>query len=94
MKSFFQDILKVNDPEKSGEDRFSLARTLLFISAVLYILATVTGYFLSFFSSVEVDASSLETAIEALKFPVLLFAGYSFSNKVTKYIKDINLKTK
>ena len=94
MKSFLQDILKVNDPEKSEEDRFSLARTLLLVSAVLYILATVTGYFLSFFSSIEVNASNLETAIEALKFPVILFASYSFGGKVMKSIKDINLKTK
>lgn len=94
MKKFLQDILKVNDPEKSEEDRFSLARILLLISAILYILATVVGYFLSFFPDIEVDATNLETAIEALKFPVLLFSGYAFSNKLTKYVKDINLKTK
>lgn len=85
---FLSDILKVNDPEKSEEDRFSLARVSLLLS-ILFYFASIVGYLFVTLQYEISDGKIFELAIEALKYPIAIFTAYSFGGKTLKSIETI-----
>lgn len=84
MKAFFKQILMVNDPEKGGEDRFSLSRSLLLFASLLYFLCIFMLWIGLYVESLNIDKNIIDTAIEALRWPILTFAAYAFGGKVLK----------
>lgn len=89
MKQFFVDILHANDPEKSGTDRFSLARVCLFISFLAYMLSGVGYVILSLFDQFNTSPEFFTTVMENLQYPLTLFAGYVFGGKALKTTQQI-----
>lgn len=87
MKRFINDLLRVNDPEKSGSDKYSLSRFLLLISSVLYIIAAIIGYFLLFVEDMSIDVEALNIITESLRWLIAIFAGYSFGGK---FLSSVN----
>lgn len=84
MKTILYDILKVNDPEKSGGDKFSMSRLIVFVSSFLYIFCSFILFFSIFFPYFEVNAEFIEMTLEALRWPILAFAAYAFGGKFLK----------
>lgn len=84
MKNLLSDILKVNDPEKSGDDRFSLSRIIIFVASFLYILCSAILFFSMFFHDLNLDLELVELTLEALRWPILAFAAYAFGGKFLK----------
>ena len=82
MKKWISDILKINDPEKEGL-RYSLSRTILFFSVILYFicLLILMGFM---FVEHSFDLSYIDFVLEALRWPILTFAAYSFGGKLLK----------
>lgn len=73
---FFTDQLKVNDPEKSEGDKFSLSRFSLFICTLTAIGLVIIPFF------TEIDLSTYDVMTNVIILLIYLFAGYSFGGKV------------
>jgi hypothetical protein len=84
MKKLLFDILKVNDPEKTGEDRYSLSRVILLVSSFLYILCSAILFFSMFFPEITLNLNLVELTLEALRWPSLAFAADAFGGKFLK----------
>lgn len=84
-----KDILKVNDLEKSGEDKYSLARVFLFISLIAYISSAIAYMVLSLNQSLRTDIGLIESIMNSLQYPILIFSGYSFGGKSLKVLETI-----
>ena len=78
---FLRDILQTNDPEKEGGDRYSLSRTLLLASSLLYLFAGVFGYFSIFTDAININTEALSITQESLRWLIVIFAGYAFGGK-------------
>jgi hypothetical protein len=89
MKVLLNDILKVNDPEKGGGDKFSMARVCLLVSVICYFICAVSYLFMSFNPSFISSPEMIKTIMTSLEYPLLLFAGYSFGGKALKTVQDI-----
>lgn len=76
MKNIFQDILRTNDPEKSGGDRFSLSRISLFVSTLITLILVILPFF------IDIDESVYDIMTNVIVMIVFLFAGYAFGGKV------------
>lgn len=73
---FFSEILKVNDPEKSAGDKFSLSRFSLLICTLTAIGLVIIPFF------TEIDLSTYDVMTNVIIMLIYLFAGYSFGGKV------------
>lgn len=78
-----EDILKTNDPEKSGGDRYSLSRVCLLISFILIMVFVFIPFF-----KVD-DIPNYDSTITTFYNLILLFSAYSFGNKAIKRYQDM-----
>ena len=83
MKNLLNDILKINDPEKQGVQQYSLSRTILLSSVVLYFicLLILMGFI---FIEHSFDLSYIDFVLEALRWPILTFSAYAFGGKILR----------
>jgi hypothetical protein len=89
MRHLLQDILKVNDLEKSGEDRYSFARIALFASLLGYLTSAIVYLFVSLNPAYSINIQLVETILVSLQYPILIFSGYSFGGKSLKVLETI-----
>lgn len=75
-----QDLLKVDDNEKKGEEKYSQARVYLFSSVFVYFITIVIYLSHAFFDIVS-DVNVLITIMNSLQTMMLLFASYSLVGK-------------
>lgn len=78
--SFLSDILKVNDPEKSDGEKYSLSRICLFTCFVLIIVLNT----IAFIKDIDISFT-----IDTLYNLVMLFSAYAFGNKAFKRYQDM-----
>ena len=76
MKKFLGDILRVNDPEKSGEDKYSLSRTSLLISTLVALVMVMLPFI------TEIDHTMYDVMTNTIILMIFLYAGYAFGGKV------------
>jgi hypothetical protein len=89
MRTFLTDILYTNDPEKSGDDRYSLARVCLFVTFNVYILCGAGYLALSLMPQYNTSPEILKTIMDNLQYALTLFAGYTFGGKALKTTQQI-----
>jgi hypothetical protein len=89
----FKDILTEKIGTGTGEKLYSQARVYLLLSVVAYFvtLGIVTAKSLKPTLTIEIE--SIKVVIEALKWVLLLFSGYSFGHKGIEAAKNIFGKT-
>lgn len=81
--SYFNDILKTNDPEKDDGSKYSLSRSLLLASTLItFILISVPFLF-------EIKLPVYENITDTIVFLITLFAGYSFGGKVMSSVGQV-----
>lgn len=78
--SLFQDLLKVDDSEKGGLEKYSQARVYLFASVFVYFI-TIAIYLSHAFFDIVSDVNVLITIMNSLQTMMLLFASYSLVGK-------------
>jgi hypothetical protein len=76
----FHDLLKVDDAEKNGSEKYSQARVYLFASVVMYFI-TIMLYLSHAFFNIVSDVNVLVTIMNSLQTMMLLFASYSLVGK-------------
>lgn len=89
MKKLLNDILKSNDPEKEGGDKFSLARVAFFVSFILYVFIQIFAFILIFLQTTNIEIKLLESLTQALQWPIGLSAAYAFGGKTLKFIDNM-----
>lgn len=92
----FNDILKVNDPEKTGtDDRYSFSRIALLICLVAYLCTAVVYVFMSLNAKYTASPEMISAVLNSLEYPIVIFTGYSFGGKSLKVLETImNFKNK
>lgn len=86
MDAFYRllgDMLKVNDPEKRSADAYSLSRVVLLSSVVLYFICLICLLIFMFIHP-PFNESYVNIVLDALRWPILTFAAYSFGGKFLK----------
>jgi len=80
------DMLKVNDPEKRSVEAYSLSRVVLLSSVILYFICLICLLIFMFIQP-PFNESYVSLVLDALRWPILTFAAYSFGGK---YLKSEN----
>ena len=69
------DILKVNDPEKNGNEKYSQARVYKLITFIVLLGVLISSLF------IDVDKDIIVNTTDTLFYMLLIFGGYSLTGK-------------
>lgn len=75
----FKDLLKVNDPEKEGGERFSQSRVYLFLSVITILFMSGSSIFF------DVDNKNFQYALDTVFWLGIFFGSYALIGKGMKY---------
>lgn len=89
IKQILEDTLKVNDPEKSGTDKYSFTRIALAWSLFAYLTSAVVYLFLSITNPDSTTPAMLTGVLNSLEFPIMIFSGYAFGGKTLKTLEGV-----